>query len=139
MVTVISESAIQEKMNQAVPSMASRYTTGVNSASWNAPSLAGQSLYEAAMSDPAILARRSSGIAKVSDTQWKADTVSKGASIIGARFKIAIPKQIANYRPFRVALEALVLPPRTTDPLLNLTQRAGAVVSKMVETKAAQG
>ena len=138
MVNVISEAAIQEKMNQAVASIPARYTTGVNSAAWNGPALAGQDLYVSAMADPVVLARRSSGIAKVSDTQWKADTVTKGASIIAARFKLAIPKQIANYRPFRVALEALVLPARTTDPLLNLTQRAGAVVAEMVKVKAAQ-
>jgi len=139
MVNVISEADIAEKMNQAVAQMPGRYTKGVNRAVWNGPSIKGQTLYEAKMADPAVLARRATGIAKVSDTQWRADSIAKGSTIIGARYKGSIAKQQTNFRPFRQKLEALILPDRVADPQMNLVNRAGAVVAAMVETKNTQG
>jgi hypothetical protein len=138
MVKVKSAADIKTNYTAAAALVPTRYKQGVQSATWQAEALAGQDLYTARMSDPTVLARRSRGISKVSDQQWKDGAISKGAPIIGARMTAAADKQVANWAPYGNALSALTLPPKVADPMTNLTQRAGAVVRAMVDTKNAQ-
>lgn len=139
MVKVKSAAESQKNYEDSTALVGTRYTAGVNTATWQAEALKAQPLYEAQMSNPTILARRTKGIQKVSDSSWRTDTIAKGASIIAARMKAAAPKQIAGYAPYRAALEALTLPDRSPDPMQNLIARAGAVVQAMVNTKNQQG
>ncbi len=86
-----------------------------------------------------IIARRASGIDRISNEAGSATTITKGRSVIASRMKAASGKQVAGYRPYREALLGLDLPAKTTDPMQNLINRAGAVVMKMVEVKDAIG
>lgn len=126
-------------MEQASGTLGARYQGGVEVAVYQAPALAGQSLYVARMSDPAVLDRRNKGIQKVSDPSWRSASITKGAPIVGGRFRAAIDSQLTNFRPYRAGLEGLILPARTTDPLANVTNRVGTIVTEMVRIKAAQG
>ena len=136
---VKSASLSQANYTAAASLVPARYEAGVSGADWQAPALAGQSLYVARLSDPDVLARRAKNIGKVSDSDWRSNTVAKGRPIIGARMTAAAPKQQANWAPYRAALESLTLPAKTADPMTNLTQRAGAVVQAMVATKKSVG
>jgi hypothetical protein len=138
MVKVKSEADMKTNYTAAAGLVPARYTQGVKAATWQAEAIDGQALYTQRMQDPSVLARRSSGIAKVSDDTWRTNAVTKGAPIIGARMTAAVDKQVANYRPYRDALSALTLPDKVADPMTNLTNRAGAVVRVMVDTKRAQ-
>ena len=138
MVKVKPESEIKTNYEASTTLVPDRFERGVKSAIWQDPATKGQDLYEAQMTNPAVLARRESGIAKVSDESWRKDTVDKGKNIIGTRMKAASDKQVTGYRPYREALVAVDLPARTADPMANLMNRAGAVVKALVDTKAAQ-
>lgn len=136
MVKVKSEAEIKKNYEDSAALVPSRFEAGVKSASWQDAALQGQDLYVEQMTKPDILARRQAGIEKVSDESWKRNTVDKGKNIIGARMKAASDKQVAGYRPYREALQSVELPPRTSDPMQNLINRAGAVVEAMVKKKA---
>jgi len=135
MVKVKPESEIKKNYEDSTALVPARFEAGVRTAVWNAPSLAGQSLYEEQMRRDEILKRRAAGIEKVSDERWRTATVEKGRNVIASRMKAASDKQVAGYRPYREALGAVDLPPRTADPMQNLINRAGAVVQAMVDKK----
>jgi len=139
MVKVKPESEIQKNYEDSTALVPGRFEAGVRVAAWQGPALEGQALYEERLRDPDVLSRRARNISKVSDATWRDETISKGKAIIGARMKTAAPEMVSGFRPYRSALEALTLPARTADPMANLMNRAGAVVTAMVDTKKAQG
>ena len=139
MVRVKSNADIQKNYESGANVAPERYRQGVASATWQGEALNGQDLYIAMMQQAEILARRASGIQKVSDAQWRQAATEKGAPVIGARMKAASGKQVQNFAPYKAALEALSLPDKTVDPMQNLINRAGAVVQALVNTKKQQG
>ena len=136
---VKSQSDIKKNYDQATSIVTERYKAGVNTASWKDSALAGQDLYVQTMQDPNILARRNKGINKVSDDEWRNDTINKGSGVIAARMKAAAPKQAANFEPYRAALEGMTLPPRTTDPAQNVANRVTPIAVKFRELKNSLG
>jgi hypothetical protein len=139
MVKVKPEADIKKNYEDSTALVPGRFEAGVRLASWQTEALDGQRLYEEQMRRDEILKRRAAGVNKVSNEAWRKDTIDKGKSVIGARMKAASDKQVAGYRPYREALSAVTLPAKTTDPMQNLINRAGAVVDAMVKTKQAQG
>ena len=138
MVKVKSEAQIKSNYEASTSDVARRFEAGVQGAEWRAAAEAGQSLYEEQMRRDEILRRRLSGIQKVGDAEWRSSTINKGKGVIAARMKAASQKQVDGFRPYRTALEGLTLPERTSDPMANLLNRAGAVVETMVKVKEAQ-
>lgn len=136
MVKVKPESEIKKNYEDSTALVPARFEAGVKTATWQTESLEGQDLYEERMRDDAVLKRRASGIEKVSDESWRRDTIAKGRGIIGARMKAASDKQVAGFRPYREALLAVDLPPRVADPMQNLINRAGAIVTALANKKA---
>lgn len=139
MVKVKSKAQIEKNYKDASTLAATRYRDAIPTAEWKDEALKGQDVYVAKMSDPAVLARRNSGIEKVSDTDWRNNAITKGAPVIGGRMSAAAPKQSAGFEPYRRALEGLTLPDRTADGMENLVNRGGAVVRLMMDTKEAEG
>lgn len=135
MVKVKPESEIKKNYEDSTALVPGRFEAGVKGASWHDEALAGQSLYEEQMRRDEILRRRASGIEKVSDESWRKNTIDKGKAVIGARMKGASSKQVEGFRPYREALLAVDLPAKTADPMQNLINRAGAVVTALVEKK----
>lgn len=135
MVKVKSESEIKANYEDSTALVPKRFEQGVKGATWQSESLAGQDLYEEQMRRDEILKRRSKGIERVSDEAWRRDTIDKGKAVIGSRMKAASGKQVEGFRPYREALLAVDLPAKTTDPMQNLINRAGAVVMAMVDKK----
>ena len=136
---VKSQSDIKKNYEQATSIVTERYKTGVASANWKDDALAGQDLYVQTMQDPNVLARRNKGINKVSDDEWRKDTLDKGSGVIAARMKAASPKQAANFEPYRAALEGMTLPARTTDPAQNVANRVTPIAVKFRDIKNSQG
>ena len=139
MVKVKPESDAKKNYEDSTALVPARFEAGVKNASWQDKAKEGQDLYEEQMRNSDVLKRRATGIEKVSDESWRKDTINKGKNIIGARMKDASDKQITNFRPYRDALTALDLPPKTADPMANLMNRAGAVVKALVDKKKEQG
>lgn len=138
MVKVKPESEIKKNYEDSTALVPARYEAGVKTAEWQGPAIAGQDLYEEQMRRDEILRRRESGINKVSNESWRTDTITKGRPIIATRMKAASDKQVAAYRPYREALISIDLPARTSDPMQNLINRAGAIVQALVNVKAQQ-
>ena len=130
----------QKSFTEGAAVAPARYSRKVATADWQGPasSDAAQQLYQQKMSDPNVLLRRQKKIAKVSNTTWQQAATTFGAQTIGSRMTAAAPKWAQNFSPYLQALGAVDLPPKTADPLANVTNRVGAVVSAMVATKKSQ-
>ena len=136
---VKSQSDIRKNFEQSTTIVTERYKTGVAGAEWKDEALAGQDLYTARMQDPNVLARRTKGINKVSDDQWRSATATKGAPVIAARMKDASGKQAANFEPYRQLLESITLPAKTTDPMQNVVNRVAPIAVAFANKKNEQG
>lgn len=74
--------------------------------------------------------KREAKLANVSD--WQQRALSKGASNIGQAMAQSADKFARGYDTgVRAKLQGLQLPPRTTDGMQNLVNRAGAVVQAL--------
>ena len=135
MVKVKPESDAKKNYEDSTALVPARFEQGVNRAEWQQAAKDGQDLYVTQMTNSDVLARRTKGIDKVSDTEWRKNAVDKGKNIIGTRMKAASDKQVAGFRPYREALTAVDLPPKVADPMANLMNRAGAVVKALVDKK----
>lgn len=133
MVKVKPLATIEANYKASAPRATKGYKESIPGVVWNAPSLAGQGLYEERMMDPAVLAKRATGIADVSDTEFRKALLEKGAPIIGARIAAAAPKMATGYAPIRSALVALTLPERVADPMANIDNRLKLTVQTMID------
>jgi len=97
--------------------------------SWQAAASSEQSEADwlAGVQEAASKKRRQAEIRKVSDSDFNAAALSKGAPVIGSRISAAAPKMATGYEPVRNALSSLNLPARTTDPDQNIDNRVKAV------------
>lgn len=140
MVKVKSAAQIAEAYNRAISAVGPAYQAGIQAANeWQGNSIAGQNLYEEKMRQQEVLARRATGIAKVSNEEWKSKSLQKGGARIGPGMEASKDKRTRNFEPYRQALESVQLPPRTADPMANVQNRVMPIVQKLVETKRAQG
>ncbi|NVM22644.1 MAG: hypothetical protein HWN68_12805 [Desulfobacterales bacterium] len=135
MVRVKSETDIKANYEKSTGDVGRRFEIGVKTAEWKEPSIAGQELYEIQMSNSEVLARRKTGIDRVSDAEWRDSTITKGKTIIGDRMKKASGKQIARYRPYRTLIEGITLPPKTASVEENISNRCVPIAVAQHELK----
>ena len=133
MVKVKSLATIEKNYKGAAGTAASRYRDAIPGIVWQADAIEGQSLYEAKMMDPSVLARRATEIAKVSDSSFREALTTKGAPVLASRMTAAAGKMASGYAPIRSALEALTLVPREADPMANIDNRLKPVVQAMID------
>lgn len=129
------QSEIKKNYEQSTAIVTDRYKQGVKAADWKDAAKDGQDLYVQMMSNPTVLARREKGIDRVSDEEWRTNTIDKGAGVIAARMKNASTKQASRYEPYRTALEAMDLPAKTADPATNVANRVTPIAVKFREIK----
>jgi hypothetical protein len=136
MVKVKSASVIAQNYERSIAGVGPSYQQGVNNAQgWQQASIEGQSLYEARMREADVLARRAKGIAKVSDAEWKANALNKGAARIGPGMQAGAAKRTQNFEPYRQALESVTLPARTADGVTNVQNRVIPIVQALMDKK----
>lgn len=139
MVKVKPLDQIKRNYTGSASTAATRYREAAPSVSWQEDALEGQSLYEEQMRDPAVLARRSKNIAKVSDSEFRDALITKGAPVLASRMTAAADKQSSGFAPYKAALEAVDLPARTADPMSNIDNRLKPIVQALVQKKAEVG
>ena len=102
-----------------------------------AKSDAAEKLYAENVAKAVAEKRRQKGLGKVSESDMNAAMQASGAQNYRSGTTRSADKQARNVEPYYAALDALEgkLPARTSDPMANLMNRAGAVVKTMVETK----
>lgn len=111
-------------------------TTGMAEA---AKSEAAQQAYEEKMQDPEVLKLRQKRLAVLNDEDFKAKVSVSGAALYSGGVRGTKQKWAKNFAPIAAAINSAVaaLPPRTSDPMANLTNRAGPVI--MAAHEAANG
>jgi len=139
MVKMPSMGEISKRWTDAIPRVSARYKSGVQGTTdWQEKAAAGQSNFVERMSDSAVLARRESGIRKVSNAEWQNKAADLGAKRIGPGMNAAKEKYSKGYTPHQSALSGLTLPDKTTDSMANIDARLKLVVKTLQDTKAAQ-
>ena len=139
MVKVKSLDKAKRNYKGAASTAAARYKESIADVDWKGPALEAQALYEEQMSNPAVLARRASGIEKVSNTDMQNAMREKGAPVIGSRMAAADGKWGTGWSPYKAALEAVDLPQKTGDPMTNIDQRLKPIVAALVAKKEEEG
>lgn len=102
-----------------------------------AKSDAAEKLYAENVAKAVAEKRRQKGLGRVSEQEMNAAMQATGAQNYRSGTTRSSDKQAKNVEPYYATLDALEgkLPARTSDPMANLMNRAGAVVKAMVETK----
>lgn len=109
------------------------YGAGVQrTTDWKEKAIQGQGLYEEQMRNPEVLSRRTAGLNKVSDAEWKAKASSLGVQRIASGMQNAAQKQADNYEPIAEALRNVTLPARSADPMQNIDNRVKPIVAAAV-------
>lgn len=136
MVKVKSAAQIAEAYNRSIAGVGPSYQAGINAAQgWQQGALDAQSLYEEKMRQADVLARRAKGIGRVSDAEWKANALAKGAARIGPGMQAGANKRTQNFEPYRQALESVSLPARTADGVTNVQNRVIPIVQALMDKK----
>lgn len=132
---VKSPSVAKSNYEDSTALVAKRFEQGVKEADWKDPAIAGQSLYEERMQDPSILARRESGIQKVSNDTWRSVTIAKGKGVIAQRMKLASGKWQSAWAPYGETLSGIELPPREASGTANVMNRLIPIVEALEKRK----
>jgi len=114
-----------------------RYVQGVQGADWQGPASSQQAETNYATGVQAAIAdgRRLRGIQGVSNADWRTAAAEKGGPIIGQRIVLALGKYQTKFAPILQAMNAAAdsLPPRTTSPSQNITNRLVPIVQAAVQ------
>jgi hypothetical protein len=133
MVFVPTREERKKKYVAATAGVAASYGAGIaRTTNWKEAALGGQNLYEEQMRKPDVLARRTAGLNKVSDADWKNKASTLGVQRIAAGMVEGADRQANNYEPMAEALRSLTLPSRTSDPMQNIDNRTKPVVQAML-------
>jgi len=135
MVRVKSVEEAKKHLEQAVAVIPDRYESAVRVATWKAPAIEAEDLYADMMQVVISERRRAKGIEKKTDDDWRKAAVEKGKPIIGTRIRGALDLYATNWAPYRSAIEAVVLEPRTVDPMANIDRRVKPIVSALIAKK----
>lgn len=112
MVSIKSLDTISSKWARVTPERATDYEEGIKApaADWATEAVKGQTAYEAAMRDPAVLKLRSTNIKRVGSEKWSRKALAVGPS----RFREGIPAAEDDYKsgfsPYHSVIGALTLP-----------------------------
>jgi len=139
MVKVKSIDKARRNYKNAASTAAARYKESIDGIDWQGPALEAQALYEEMMMRADVLARRAAGISKVSNTEMQKAMREKGAPVIGSRMAASDGKWGTGWSPYKSALEAVSLPPKTADAMSNIDSRLKPIVQALVDKKAEEG
>lgn len=138
MVKVKPLEVVKKNYSDAANIAAERYKEGISQTSgWKekATSSEAEELWKAKMQEAIAAERRRKALERVSESEWKEAAVKKGYSRIGQGMRAAVDKHAKNWAPYKEALEAVSLPPRSIDPMANIDNRLKPVVQALVNKK----
>ena len=126
----------QKAYEEAIPRAAANYKTGIQAAS-NVieASKAAEENWKAGMQDAIGRNARLKGLEKVTDADWKKAALEKGAPRIGGGMTASKEKYNRGMGEVLSVLQGITLPPRTTDPMANVTNRVGTIAVELHKLK----
>jgi len=124
------------RASQSGDKLVRRYVAVTNKLE-RAASAEAQKNYVAAVTDPAVQARRVQNLKKLSESDLNAAMQATGASAYQNAVSAKADIWANRTQPYLTEFEKVksTLPSRTRDAMTNLTQRAGAFVKAAVELK----
>lgn len=114
MVNIKSLETIATKWARVTPERAADYEAGIRAPArdWSTEAVKGQTAYEAAMRNPAVLALRAKNIKAVGSEKWSRKSLAVGPS----RFREGIPAAQDDFKsgfsPYHGVISAVTLPER---------------------------
>jgi len=135
MVRVKTVETARAHLEAAIAVIPTRYKEAIKVAVWRAPAIEGEELWAAAVSAAAAERRRAKGIEKVTDEEWRHAADVKGGARIGPGITEGLPKYATNWAPYRAAIEATEIAPKTIDPMANIDNRVKPIVAALIAKK----
>lgn len=113
-----------------------RYTEGINATNdWQEKAMAAEESYATGIQQAVANRSREKGLSKVSNSEWKSKTATKG----GQRWMPGVNAAEADYRkglaPVLVIIEGVSLPPRTNDAAANVAARVTPIAVALQNAK----
>lgn len=127
---------VQKKWEDAIGSVPARYKEGVEGATnWQTKAIEGEGLYAEKVQEAISAKRRASGIASVSDADWKNAAANKGATRIGPGMSASKGKFGRGIADVLNTIQGVQIGPRTADPMANVDNRVKPIVSALAAMK----
>ena len=116
--------------------VAAAYSQGIKGAKdVIAKAIAGEDNYVAGVSAAAAEGRRAKGLQKVSDEQWRAAALEKGATRIAAGMAGSKQKYASGMGGVLSTIQGVSLPPRTQDAATNVANRVTPIAVALQNAK----
>ncbi len=133
---VKSAQVADQNYRNSIAAVPGKYASGIQATNnWQEKTIAGEALYAEKVQEAIAAQRRAKAVAAVSNEDWKNKALKLGQARIAQGMTENAGKRAKNWEPYRQTLEATSLPERTADPMQNVTNRVGAVVSALVAKK----
>jgi len=137
-IKVKSLEEIKTRYSEAASIVPSRYKRGIESTTgWKerATSDEAEDLWAAKLSEAIAAKRRKKALEGVDEGEWKRRASEIGATVIGTKMAKSVDKFAKAFAPYREALAAVDLPPRTADAMANIDNRLKKVVEALISKK----
>lgn len=129
-------SATTKNWEGAIGAVPGKYSEGVRGTTdWQAKAIAGEDLFATKMSEAISEKSRASGISKVSDSEWQAAALDKGAKRIATGMTAAKGKFSTGISKVLSTIEGVSIAPRTADPMANVDNRVKPIVAALAAIK----
>lgn len=125
-------SATTKAWETAIGGVPGKYSEGVRATTdWQAKAIAGEDLFGQKMQEAISSKSRATGISKVSDSEWQAAALEKGAARIATGMTAAKGKFNTGIAKVLSTIEGVSIAPRTADPMANVDGRVKPIVAAL--------
>lgn len=115
---------VQANWEGSIGRVPTSYATGIGrTTNWNAKAIAGEDNYAAGVTEAVAAKRRAAKLAEVSDAEWKAAALDKGAKRIGAGMTAAKGKYARKMGEVINVIQGVSIADRTQDIDANIDGR----------------
>ena len=136
MVDTKSLEQTQKNWESAIGRVPGAYSDGVKGATnVIAKAIAAEDLYAAKVQEAVAKKSRAKGLAKVSDEDWRAAALDKGASRIATGMTAAKGKFNTGISQVLSVIQGVTIAPRTADPMANVDNRVKPIVAALAKLK----
>lgn len=112
------------------------YSDGVkNAKDVIAKAIAAEDLYAQKVQEAVASKRRARKLAEVSDEQWRAAALEKGAARIGPGMAAAKAQYNKGMGRVLSTIQGVTIAPRTSDPMANIDNRVKPIVAALAKLK----
>ena len=100
-----------------------------------AKGIAAEDLYAQKVQEAIATKRRAKKLAEVSDEQWRAAALEKGAARIGPGMAAAKGQYNSGMSKVLSVIQGVTIAPRTADPMQNIDNRVKPIVAALAKMK----